>query len=391
MEEKACYENKNTQIGTMKEGNEINQRNTLSWEKICQLLAHQDQYPRTNQTKRLHLKILDTVFLHQRNGDQTCSRIQDWFLTTKKGIVTRRKHPNSLTLQHVYDRFRRFSLVNASNATGPRIIAVGYMRQNQNEPTDNFHDQVNYTDEQFQRMLIEDSSVRNCIYIQTYLRPYEGINYIFRGCFQIISDPLETTFAKNEHASDRNIEVLTKIVESSLLASDMKTSSFQSSSIMKWIEREVEVSTLKVVDHLERQMNNVLCQPLGDLNGSEGVSKSYNQRILTLTADFILDDNKHLWMTYIDNLTFSDKDDIATKINSISEYFNKENTTENRIVLPKVVSNESVEIVRDFKERMEQGNNKKLKILRNHNDCHKDVLQNKVSPVLLFFFSLRVI
>ena len=121
------------------------QSQSLSWHQVLTIATSYSPSDSTQAAgdKRLQLKEIDTVFFDhsQKNDEEDDGKrinselppssngryvVKDWTFTSRKGEVTKQKSLSALTLQYIFDRFGRFSLANPANATGPRIVALGY-------------------------------------------------------------------------------------------------------------------------------------------------------------------------------------------------------------------------------------------------------------------------
>ena len=403
----------------------------LSWEQISHLLTSQPQSHKSNNvySKKLRLKILDTVFLKNKHDNFNSSTneyqfiddsnneegskslkekvktnhrsvITQWCFTTKKGEAMRRKDTTVLTLQHVYDRFCRFALANTSNAAGPRIVAVGYeyghkklhknqlkeLKETNPHKVGLLRQRVNYTVEQFKREVKNinnnsnysnndtDGGIFKSICLQCYLRPYGGIDQLYRGVFQLVLDP---NYNENDNVSNRDViknDITVQIVDdvdmANGTASDFGHSSIRQldqecSTLHQWIQKEVEVSVLKIVHHLESVMASYPSTSKnnsGDHNVNDDDSDQYpleksdlplvlprgycRQKIVGLTANFILDDNKQLWLACIDSATIGAKDNLVEEIHMASEEAREKsflviddaNKNDQDIVLPQIIA-----------------------------------------------------
>lgn len=326
----------------------------ISWEQVCHLFTlHLKECGKSNQNNRLRLKILDTIFLHQNHDGFTT--IGQWYFTSKKGDVTKRKDPDRLTLQHLHDRFCRFSLANSSNAAGPRIVGIGYLETKCDKETipqtiGLQKKRVHFTEEQLKRQIFHDNTgLTKCIYLQPYLRPHDGRDKFYRGSFRLFVESKEKGREKscynNENVNARiQSEVLVQVIEDHPSTGDLNSyvsrsgvKSCEGSSLMRWIQVEVETSTLKVVKYIE----SVVGMDLSFLN-KDGVA---SQRVVALTADFTLDDNQQLWMASVDNVAVCNSDSLlVSQIQNISihciddNYDAEENSEHPKIILPPVSS-----------------------------------------------------
>lgn len=410
-----------------KRSEKIQNHHSISWEQVCHLLTNhyhnqQSHNSKANQKKKFTLKILDTIFFHKNtqsdlaiidesSGDENKCRhnnIREWFFTTKKGEVARRKDPNTLTLQHLHDRFCRFALANSSNAAGPRIVATGYMKSIVNDRNQSstegslLKQRVNLTVDQLKRQIYheKDNILCKCMYMQSYLRPHEGRDQFFRGCYRLSIDSNEynTPTKKNKHKSDIKSDVLVQIYEdppssgSNNAMTDL--SDCNSSQLLQWIQTEVEATTLKVVNYLESAIELLSAQHTDNA--------SNRTKIVALLVDFILDDNKHLWITSIDNVIIS-SDGAEEQIHAVSKEYSEQyiidgdsvrhSSPQNRL-LPQVID-QSLDLNKDNKKKKGQSSSSKQRKTKDRGDIsrtninllevkdtdeiHGDALQTQVS------------
>jgi hypothetical protein len=260
----------------------------ITWEKIIETLI----LPR----KRLRLRIVDTVFLQSINDE---CQVTAWYLTTKKGETTKRKG-SGLILQHVCDRFSRIALT-GSNTVGPRIVAVGYLGNRVSGK------RINFTVEQLEREAksCRESHLARCTFLQCYLKPSHDSKHHFTGVY---SSQYESS-SSPEREDKLKREVLTYCVEEPMIDTDPEsdvcsTKLLQAdTALLKWIQKEVDVSTMKIVQALESVIT------LQEKEREEDSSSPSDGRMLSsLTAYFVLDNDKRLWLTYVNNVAFNGDD-----------------------------------------------------------------------------------
>ena len=269
-----------------------------SWREIADLLA-------SDMNKKLNVKLLDTIFFHRsknerRNpyeSDKNPLLISIWLFTSKKGNIVRRKKTHNLTLRHIYDRFFRFAMANPCNNKGPRIICALYDNVN-DTPTSHF------TAEQFEREIKYfeggESQLQQIYFkgglnfLQCYLRPFQGIDQIFRV---IVKDTLtksnDAKKCKNNVAIGFESHYVEEIFRIQNSIGDHQNPSlscieeFESDQNFKDIWTDLKTAIRFIVAHIKPQlisMNNV------------------NIQIVNFTADFIVDDNQQLWLCKIPQL-----------------------------------------------------------------------------------------
>lgn len=254
----------------------------LSWNQVVRLL--------TNSSKRrLRLRLVDTIFLQSHSlslpNEQSQVQITDWFFTSKKGDVTKRKASENNTLQHALDRFSRLALT-GHNAAGPRIISVVYFT----EDGDWKRKRVHLTAEQMEREAKKRSGnkLQGCKFLQCYHRPCEGSDHFFRGEYSI-----KIVSGVQGREDERITEVSACIVDDFVMASNnARQLGENDSALLKWVQKEIEVILIKVVKNLE--------QAVDTLQNSNDVSDDVQKcEIIHLFADFILDDNRQIWLELI--------------------------------------------------------------------------------------------
>ncbi len=356
-------------------------RPKLSWEQIIYLLtsSSNQQYQQSKQqhhhsasngsTNKLRIRILDTVFFQREsslsslssatnessNVESTdekinskaklsteTSTITQWYFTSKKGELVRRKDPSALTLQHVYDRFCRFSLANISNASGPRIVSFAYLQRSSSTSSSKHNnvgllkERVTFTDDQLKRETKRnhpDIYGSEYSYLQCYLRPFEGRDAFYRGVYRLLvhKSSSDTDVVKNEVLVQLVHDPVLEYDDPSVSTSDIRPTvevldDKKKSPLQQWIKKEIEVSILKIVNHLESAISI-----LSHEGNAEGISsnkrydydwkdtKDANPKILTMTVDFVLDDNKQLWLGCIDDVTIGGEDNLIEQINILAK------------------------------------------------------------------------
>ena len=286
----------------------------IQWQQIANILTTQTPLKAKGQNKKLRVKILDTIFFHaplvkaSSSTESTNNNvIREWCFTSRRGEAVKRKQPWALTLQNVYDRFCRFALANEANKTGPKIIAVGFLKT---QGEKNGHElRLNFTREKILREVQNQTNgvgigqqLRNCTSLQCYLRPQEGKDHFFRGVFNRSRD--------NKNSGEHEI-VVYKV--SHAVVGDGTTESTEtepeiSSKVLVTgeshfghVKNEVEISMLRMIQHME----NILYIVANERKISNPCLESASFKIRSLTADFILDDNQQIWLTHAGKLAFA--------------------------------------------------------------------------------------
>ena len=327
----------------------------FQWREIALALSA----PNPINKEKLDLKLIDTVFLeftpqnneslrddeektnslksHHRNNKNSFLRVTDWIFTSKNGQPTQRKNTSTLTIQHVSDRFSRFALANPANASGPRIVAVGINRASTNE-IDERGERVHLTADQFQREakkcenFYSGNNIKNNKFpritkfseIQCYLRPHNGQDQIFRGvvvteCNKSIQvekskdDQTKINRTSCAHQLQKSkCEVFTLEGAMSHCGSDscVRPLTPSRNSFLEPIRKDVEDLTYSIINHLQTFHN-------GESQNIHEDNHTYTgkQKFSSITADFLLDDNKQLWLIYISNIVLDGAEEKMTKSN----------------------------------------------------------------------------
>eukprot|EP00567_Pseudictyota_dubia_P001499 CAMPEP_0197467798 /NCGR_PEP_ID=MMETSP1175-20131217/65749_1 /TAXON_ID=1003142 /ORGANISM="Triceratium dubium, Strain CCMP147" /LENGTH=735 /DNA_ID=CAMNT_0043003879 /DNA_START=1506 /DNA_END=3710 /DNA_ORIENTATION=+ len=273
-----------------------------------------------------------------------------WVFTSRKGEPSRRKNVDSLDWSHVRERFGRFALANPANARGPRIVAVcrgcgggGGRRR------------IHLTAEQFEREVksgVGGSSGGSGVLgrsssAQCYLRPYRGSDRIYRAAYNRTTSPpgeepqvdLLVVEEGAAGAEDEAMAAVLRLEDAAKLAGGgvgMGTGMDEGGGVLTSDEifavgREAETAVRAIAKHFEEAMAVAsrrskptfsVDQPgqsglQNPADPSETATKETEKdsgrlasgdppRIATATADFILDDNKQLWLCHVSNVTALD-------------------------------------------------------------------------------------
>ena len=98
-------------------------------------------------------------------------------------------------------------------------------------------------------------------------------------------------------------------------------------SFFDWIRNELESSVLKVIYHIEELLCNNISKSsfVGGTNSNGKNISSQRPRILSLTADFIMDNTKQLWLANMSNVTINSVQNISSLIKD-DDWHNREGT-----------------------------------------------------------------
>jgi hypothetical protein len=374
----------------------------IQWQQIANILTTQTPSKTKGQNKKLRVKILDTVFFHApllKGSSLTESTsncvVREWCFTSRRGEAVKRKQPWALTLQNVYDRFCRFALANEANKTGPKIIAVGFLK---NQVETNGHQlRLHFTREKILREVQNQTNgvgigqeLRKCTSIQCYLRPHEGKDHFFRGVFNLSrddknADEYEIVVYKvdNAVADDNTIGSTENELELSSKALVNEESDFG------YVQNEVELSILRMIQHMEK----VLYTLANERQNSNPSLEMASPKIRSLTADFIFDDNQQIWLTHAGKLAFTSSESQFALFDRVSKRIEhstrvKTVTQANDSILPPLKTRPSS---RKKKSQIKNCDIVKSGIAskdeRSNSEGHAKMLSSKVRTSLCHLFS----
>ena len=309
-------------------------RSPRKWREIAEILSSAPRIYHGRESNKkgsggLRIKLLDTVFVEAARappgvgvGDSNSyaypppylPRIVDWVFTSRSGEASRRKNVASLDWNHVRDRFGRFALANMANARGPRIVAVG--REGSGGDI-RFH----LTAEQFDCEVKGGGGGRGggrsilskCEAIQCYLRPLQGKDQTFRAVYGFIGDNNSPDVTKGEPY------VNVYIAEDGVTGSDAEVFQWEGASGNMRDEatkKEIELSVGAIVSHIEKALKPAPeDQNHNPAEECEGQNKPLKEklRVTSLSAEFILDDNRHLWLCNVSNVITNDMTGLQTE------------------------------------------------------------------------------
>ena len=220
----------------------------LSWGSVLSAIcANQTKSPST-KAQKCTVRVLDTVFV----DDEASS--PEWYFTTKSGIISRKKMDNS-SFTNIIDRFARFALANPNN--DKQFVGVTHSRTGQR--TFWTADDLTTTIEAgLQRAVSGHGN-----YLQVYLRPHRGhdVCYVIDGKRSKADGSYEFTSSKKTFTTDGGSMVDATVSES--IIGQMKT------------------YTIEIVEFFTKH------------------------RLLEarhIVAEFIVDDNEHVWLSSMSKL-----------------------------------------------------------------------------------------
>lgn len=192
------------------------------------------------------VRLLDTVFINSQNGTYS------WYFTTKNGTVSKKKTEKS-TIEAITTRFNRFSMSNPNNT----LQYVGTAITNSNRKY--------FTESEISSYFgIGSSQSDSGRFLQVYLRPFNGVDMLVKVYFK---------YQDNRDSLQFAVQSLNKKESGDL--SSLPDSTF--------ICDQCTIFTKEII------------KALNLLNSDRTVTE--------LNAEFIVDDNKHVWLSQISHAT----------------------------------------------------------------------------------------
>lgn len=198
-----------------------------------------------HKQQKCSLRVLDTVFLGEKDGEY------HWYYTTKHGVLAKKKADKS-TKEEISLRFQRFALANPNNTD--EIIAV--------LDDDASDRRYLHADELTNWLDTVPRSEARSKYLQVYLRPQEGIHQ-----FIVFNYSLMDAIEKKE--------VWLYTAEGMWTGLDTIANS-------DFVQRQVTTFSEEVISCFQRNTS---------------------KQIGSLSTNFIIDDNGHVWLTNMTNLS----------------------------------------------------------------------------------------
>jgi hypothetical protein len=213
---------------------------SYSWEEILNLLTKSGEII-------CAVRLLDTIFINPQN------HINSWYFTTKTGTISKKKTEKS-TVDAITTRFNRFALSNPNNT----LQYIGtIISQDGNRKYLTTTELISY---------FSSSEINmNSQFLQVYLRPSDGHDQLIRVI---------------KKQNSENFQFL-------ILSSDQKISS-------------QELNSSFICDQCTVFMTEIM----KSLSSSLHSQSSSSLTLTDLCADFMIDDNQHVWLSKISQAIF---------------------------------------------------------------------------------------
>jgi hypothetical protein len=192
------------------------------------------------------VRLLDTIFLNPQNG------LLCWYFTTKNGAISKKKS-DKCTIDAITTRFNRFAMSNPNNS----LQYVGTLVQNDKR-------RQYFTSQELTSYLSSQTNPSSSVFLQVYLRPSDGIDQVIRVVKKKNQENFQFTILSHENT--------------------VSSTGLHSLSDSSFISDQCTVFMKEIMKSL---------------------SLLYSDFTLTdLIADFIIDDNKHVWLSTIPQVQF---------------------------------------------------------------------------------------
>ncbi|GMH51794.1 hypothetical protein TL16_g01087 [Triparma laevis f. inornata] len=272
----------------------------LTWAQTAALLYTESLLPGSNVSRRCPIKVLDTAFLELKGGDVRDEvKVVGWVYTSKKGEITKKKKEH-LSLTKVYERFTRFALANPENASTNKYVAVVHPRglgRRRIMEHSSLQSSAEGNEMEGSPMLVD------CSALQCYLRPQDGVDHLYRSTFD---------------GENVTVCVVRDVVRDGVGVEEGIKITMMNEDLVEELKR----NAIKLKTHIEAAM----------AGGKKGP-----QRVMSLTADFVLDDNRQLWLCCVDNVSVMP----TSSTSSSDELEEKKLTSPSRPSLPSLDASET--------------------------------------------------
>jgi hypothetical protein len=218
------------------------------------------------------IRVLDTVFINP-------SGQLEWYYTTKAGILAKKKS-NKTTVDEISNRFVKFALANPNNID--KNIGVVYNR---------FGERTLLAKQQFDSFLTNDLHNLDSIkFLQVYLRPQNGNPHSVISKYKCLNggEDLDISISQNGKHVEMN-----------------------GYPNIEFIRSQISVFT-----------NNLI--------NSFSLTKKNRLRVTSLTPEYIIADNNHIWISHVSQVEYANND---SDDNSLS---NKIDDNEDNNALPDI-------------------------------------------------------
>lgn len=210
-------------------------KHSYTWKDILYELTKTTDIP-------CSVRLLDTIFIDSQN------LVNAWYFTTKNGIVSKKKAEKS-TFEAISTRFNRFSMSNPNNTHQ----YVGTVMTDSHRKYLTESELASY----FSASSTESDTTKS---LQVYLRPYNGVDLVVRAYFRVQGNHENLQFAV-QLLDKKESNDLSKLPDSTFICDQCK------------------IFTREII------------KALNLLNSDRVVTE--------LTAEFIVDDNRHVWLSKI--------------------------------------------------------------------------------------------
>ena len=233
----------------------------LTWNGVLQTICSSSSSSSGNKGERkCPVRLLDTVFFDESNAHA----VPEWYFTTKVGMISKKK-ANKSTFPSVIDRFSKFALANSNNTRGYVGVTRSYTNSSSSSSSSNsrkFWSTANLTGACSQG--IDTSTVvGKGTYLQVYLQPHQNIDAVY---------VIEGSREGNSSSGGCVFRSFKRVYP------DDQDDSF-------------------VPDNIFMQMQSYLAEVVDFFEKNRGLRTQH------VVAEFVVDDNEHVWLSCISKLS----------------------------------------------------------------------------------------
>ena len=233
----------------------------LTWNSVLQTICSSSSSSSGNKGERkCPVRLLDTVFL----DESSTHAAPEWYFTTKVGMISKKK-VNKSTFPSILDRFSKFALANSNNTQG----YVGVTRSYANSSSSSSNSRKLWSTASLNSACSQGVDTSTVVgkgtYLQVYLQPHQNIDAVF-----VIEGSREGSSSSGGCVFRSFKRVYT--------ASDDQDDGF-------------------VPDNIFMQMQSYLAEVIDFFEKNRGLRTQH------VVAEFVVDDNEHVWLSCISKLS----------------------------------------------------------------------------------------
>ena len=249
----------------------------LTWNSVLQTICSSSPSSSSGNKgeRKCPVRLLDTVFLDESSTNSA----PEWYFTTKVGMISKKK-ANKSTFPSVIDRFSKFALANSNNTRG----YVGVTRSYANSSSSGSSNSRKFwstasLNSAFSQGVDASTVVGKGTYLQVYLQPHMNIDAVF-------------VIEGSREGSSSSGGCVFRSFKRAYPASFMDENTVSNGSIPT-----DEQDDAFVPDNIFMQMQSYLAEVIDFFEKNRGLRTQH------VVAEFVVDDNEHVWLSCISKLS----------------------------------------------------------------------------------------